>query len=99
MLDLMVLLGMPVVIAARSTLGTINHTLLTVQCLRERSVKIAGVVMIGEKNRDNRHAIERYGKVEVLGEMPWFRPLTADVLRHWVISEFDPASRLTTFLQ
>ena len=99
MLDLMVFLGLPVLVAARSTLGTINHTLLTLQALRNRSLSVAGVVMIGERNRDNRHAIERYGKVDVLGEMPRFPTLTADAIRQWASSEFDPASRLSKILQ
>jgi len=83
MVDLMVLLNLPVVVAARTTLGTINHTLLTLEALRARSLKIAGVVMIGKPNPDNRAAIERYGCVPVLGEMPWFDSLTRNGLRRW----------------
>ena len=99
MTDFMALLGLPIVVAARSTLGTINHTLLTLQALRSRSLNVVGVVMIGEKNRDNRHAIERYGKVDVLGEMPRFSTLTPELLRHWTNAEFDPASQLSKHLQ
>ncbi len=83
MVDLMVLLGLPVIVAARTTLGTINHTLLTIEALRARSLKIAGVVMIGDANPDNRAAIEQYGCVTVLGEMPRFDPLTPESLRRW----------------
>jgi dethiobiotin synthase len=83
MADLMVLLGLPVIVAARTTLGTINHTLLTLEALRARSLRIAGVVMIGDANSDNRAAIERYGRVTVLAEMPRFDPVTAESLRHW----------------
>ena len=43
MADLMVLLGLPVIVAARTTLGTINHTLLTLEALRARALKIGGV--------------------------------------------------------
>jgi dethiobiotin synthase len=83
MADLMVKLGLPVLIAARSALGTINHTLLTLEALRARSLKIAGVVMIGDRNSDNRTAIEHYGEVSVLAEMPRFDPLTPECLRKW----------------
>jgi dethiobiotin synthase len=86
MADLMVKLGLPVLIAARTTLGTINHTLLTLEALRARSLKIAGVVMIGDRNSDNRAAIQHYGKVPVLVEMPRFDPLTPDCLRKWAES-------------
>ena len=89
MVDLMVLLGLPVIVAARTTLGTINHTLLTLEALRARSLKIAGVVMIGEANRENRAAIERYGGVRVLGEMPWFESLTPECLRQWASSGLE----------
>lgn len=82
MADLMILLGLPVMVAARATLGTINHTLLTLEALRARSLEIAGVVMIGDANADNRAAIERYGKVPVV-EMPRFDPLTRESLRSW----------------
>lgn len=89
MTDLMARLDLPVVIAARSTLGTINHTLLTIEALRHRSISIAGVVMVGPPNADNREAIERYGDVKVAGEMPMFAPLTHEQLSTWVALEFD----------
>ncbi len=83
MIDLMVRLEIPVVVATRTTLGTINHTLLTLEALRARSLQIAGVVMIGDANLDNRAAIEQYGRVRVLGDMPRFDPLTRDSLQCW----------------
>ena len=83
MVDLMVRLGLPVIIAARSTLGTINHTLLTIEALRARALRVAGVVMIGDLNADNRAAIEHYGKVAVVAEMPRFALLTPETLRTW----------------
>ena len=83
MADLMVMLGLPVIVAARTTLGTINHTLLTLEALRTRKLRIAGVVMIGDRNADNRAAVEHYGNVAVLAEMPRFDPLTQESLRAW----------------
>jgi dethiobiotin synthetase len=83
MIDLMVMLGLPVIVAARTTLGTINHTLLTLEALRARSLRIAGVVVIGEANPENRTAIEHYGRIPVLAEMPRFDPLTSERLRKW----------------
>ena len=83
MIDLMALLAMPVIVAARTTLGTINHTLLTIEALRIRALRVAGVVMIGDRNAENRAAIENYGKVAVIAEMPRFDPLTPDSLRVW----------------
>jgi len=98
MTDLMARLGLPLVIAARSTLGTINHTLLTIEALRRRSLTIAGVVMVGPENADNRAAIEQYGCVPVLGEMPMFAPLTPDRLSAWAEHALDRERRLTELL-
>jgi dethiobiotin synthase len=83
MADLMTILGLPVIVAARTTLGTINHTLLTLEALRARKLRIAGVVMIGDRDADNRAAIEHYGNVRIVGEMPRFNPLTRESLRAW----------------
>jgi len=81
MIDLIAVLGLPVVIASRSGLGTINHTLLTIEALRARATPIAGVVMVGPVNPDNRVAIETRGHVVVLGELPTFAPLTPQALQ------------------
>ena len=83
MADFMAMLGLPVMVAARSTLGTINHTVLSLEALRARGLRVTGVVMIGDANAGNRAAIERYGQVAVIAEMPRFDPLTPDCLRRW----------------
>ena len=62
--DLIVALDLPAVVVARDELGTINHTLLTVEALRARSIEVRGVVLLGGEN--NRTAIERFGQVEVI---------------------------------
>jgi len=89
MADLMHALDLPVLIAARSTLGTINHTCMTIEVLRRRMLRVAGVVMVGERNDENRLAIERYGAAEVIGQMPRLDPLTPEALAAWVHAEFD----------
>jgi len=99
MVHLMERLGLPVVIASRTTLGTINHTLLTIEALRARRLTVAGVVMIGDPDADNRRAIEHYGNVPVLGEMPRFESFGAAALRKWAEESLDPESRLQEFLQ
>jgi malonyl-CoA O-methyltransferase len=98
MIDLMRALALPAVIAARAGLGTINHTLLTLEAMRARAVSIAGVILIGERNPENRAAIECYGATPVLGEMPVFRPLDSTAVANWASSELDPAALLTEFL-
>jgi dethiobiotin synthase len=92
--DLIALLGLPVLVVARSRLGTINHTLLTLEALRARALTVAAVVMVGEKHPENRAAIERYGGVSVVGEMPWFPELSPQSLARWAGEELDPAGDL-----
>ena len=99
MADLIALLGLPVLVVTRSSLGTINHTLLTLEGLRARSLPVAGVVMVGDSNRDNRVAIEEYGHAVVVGEMPRFARLSAAILAQWATREFDPNARLWEWLR
>ena len=80
MVDLMRRLGLPVVLVVRSTLGTINHTLLSLEALRVRGLKVAGIVMNGPPNEANRRALEEYGKAEVIAEIPRLEPLNAATL-------------------
>lgn len=70
MIDLIRHLNVPALIAARSSLGTINHTLLTVAALRARVLEVLGVVTLGHENRENERAIEHYGQVPVVGRVP-----------------------------
>jgi dethiobiotin synthase len=97
MADLMVRLGLPVVVVARTALGTINHTLLTLEALRVRSLEIAGVVMVGPEDADACEAIERCGRTVVLGQMPPLVPLTAAALATWA-PKLDPTDQLREFL-
>lgn len=70
LIDLVADLSLPCVVVARSTLGTINHSLLTIEALRKRSIDIAGFVLSGPADAENRVAIERFGGVRVIGEIP-----------------------------
>ncbi len=84
MFDLMEKFNLPVIIVARGTLGTINHTLLTIDALRHRKIPIHGVIFSGELNRENQFSIEQWGKVRTLLHIPYFNSLTKPVLEKWV---------------
>ncbi|VGO22059.1 dethiobiotin synthase [Pontiella sulfatireligans] len=78
MLDLMQALKLPIIIAARPGLGTINHTLLTIRTLRSDGLDILGVVFVastpdepGIIEDDNAATIEQFGKVPFLGTIPY----------------------------
>jgi len=99
MIDLMRALALRVLVVARSSLGTINHTLLTLEALRARSLWVCGVVMVGTPNPDNRAAVERYGGVPVLGEMPAWKPPEPAAVHEWATREFDSQGRLLELLR
>jgi len=98
LIDLIRRLELPTLIVSRSTLGTINHTLLTIEALGHRAIPIAGVVMVGALNTENRLAIERYGRVRVVGELPVLNPLTVETLGRWADAVLDPDGGLAEIL-
>lgn len=71
----------PVVIVARTALGTINHSLMTIEVLRARGVKVAGILFSGEDVADSQATICAIGGVPLLGRLPHLDPLTSDTLR------------------
>lgn len=78
--DLFVLWSLPVVLVARTALGTINHSLLSLEALRARKIAVHGIVFSGEANPASEEAITRIGAVRHLGRLPWLDPLTPDTL-------------------
>lgn len=93
-IDLIVHLSLPVLLTCRSTLGTINHSLLSIEALRARQINIAGLVMIGPENPENKIALEKFGKVNVLAEIPWLADFTKKTLLETFKSNFKGASAL-----
>ncbi|EFK05454.1 dethiobiotin synthase [delta proteobacterium NaphS2] len=69
MIDLIKKLGFSVILTARSGLGTINHTLLSLRELERNRIEVLGVVLNGPPNPSNREAIEQFGRVRVLAEI------------------------------
>ncbi len=70
MIDVMAALRLPVVLVARTGLGTINHTLLSIEALRRRDIPIAGVVLSGARDDANHRSIRTFGKVDILARLP-----------------------------
>jgi dethiobiotin synthetase len=71
---------LPVILCARTALGTINHSLLSIEALKRRSIRIDGVAFIGEENKDTERTIVEMGSVRRLGRLPWVDPLNAQTL-------------------
>ena len=82
MLDLMKKLQLPVLLVAESGLGTINHTLLSLELLKNHSVQVFGVVMNGPRNPENRKAIEHFGNTRVCAEIEPLEPIDKETLEN-----------------
>jgi dethiobiotin synthetase len=71
---------LPVVLVARSGLGTLNHTLLSVEALQRRGIPLLGLVLNGPIHPDNPRTLETLCGVPVLAELPPLAPLCAEGL-------------------
>jgi dethiobiotin synthetase len=80
-LDLFARWQIPLVLCARTALGTINHTLLSLAAIRTRDIPLQGVAFIGEANEESESIITELGQVKRLGRLPPVKPLTRDNLR------------------
>lgn len=80
-IDLFARWGHPVILCARTALGTINHTLLSVEALRKRNIPIAGILFSGDDNPDSIKTIATFSGARILGRIPLMNPLNAQNLR------------------
>lgn len=80
--------GLPVVIVARTGLGTINHSLLTIEALRARNVPILGMAFSGDAAEDSEATIAAIGGVRRLGRLPRLDPLTPATLAEAFAAHF-----------
>lgn len=87
--------ALPVVIVSRTSLGTINHSLLTIEALRRRNIMIQGVAFVGDANPEVEEDIASFGRVRRLGRLPWLEPLDAVALKR----TFDLSFRMEDFQQ
>jgi dethiobiotin synthetase len=81
----------PVVLCARTTLGTINHSLLSIEALRKRGIELLGIAFIGDGNPESERTISEIASVRRLGRLPLISPLTRETLHTAFASSFNPA--------
>jgi dethiobiotin synthetase len=81
---------LPVVLCARTALGTINHSLLSIEALRHRNLDIIGIAFIGDGNPESERIICEIGRVRRLGRLPRLSPLTESTLRAAFEASFNP---------
>ena len=81
---------LPVVLCARTRLGTINHTLLSIEAVRSRKIPLQGIAFIGEANSESESIIAEIGRVKRLGRLPMIDPLTPANLKSTFAANFSP---------
>ena len=87
-IDLYARWQLPIILVSRTTLGTINHTLLSLEALRVRKIPLLGIAFIGEENSDNMRTIAEMGEARVLGRLPHLPVLNAHSLRDAFAAHF-----------
>ena len=68
--DLLEYWGLPTIVVSRHYLGSINHTLLTMETLKKRGVEVAGIIFVGNENNETEQVIKSVTGVKVLGRIP-----------------------------
>ena len=84
----------PVVLVAATRLGTINHTLLSIEALRRRGIPLLGVAFVGDENADSERTIAEMGGVRRLGRLPIVDPLDSEPVRSAFAANFEVADFL-----
>lgn len=89
--DVFALWQAPTVLCARTQLGTINHTLLSLEAMRARKIPILGIAFIGEDMPETQRIIGVMGKAKILGRLPVLDALTPETLADAFVRTFDLA--------
>jgi dethiobiotin synthetase len=87
-IDLLAEWKLPVILCSSTRLGTINHTLLSIEALKRRAIPILGVAFIGDENADSERTIAVFGGVRRLGRLPRLDPLDGETLRQAFAANF-----------
>ena len=81
---------LPVVLCARTALGTINHSLLSIEALRRHNIELLGIAFLGDSRPESERVICEVGRVKLLGRLPRLLPLNRATLREAFAASFNP---------
>ena len=87
--DMFAMWQAPVILCARTGLGTINHSLLSIEALRARGVPVLGIVFIGDPHEENERIVPLLGKVRSFGRLPWLEAVTTQSLAEAMQAHID----------
>tara|TARA_B100000700_G_C14612433_1_gene654208 strand:- start:41 stop:682 length:642 start_codon:yes stop_codon:yes gene_type:complete len=72
--------GLDILLVARSGLGTLNHTLLSIEALRKRNINIFGLILNGPLHKDNPKTLEEFGDVPIIAQLPILKSINSHTL-------------------
>ena len=82
--------GAPIILVARTGLGTLNHTLLSLEALKHRNLDVLGIVLNGPPHKDNPKTLEQFGDTKILASLPIFDEVNAKaLLQEWNNQKLD----------
>ena len=84
MVDLIARLHLSVVLVCKTSLGTINHTLLSIEALRKRHINLVGIVFSGKINKWVARSIAEMTKVNIIGKVPIIKPLSRNGVESFI---------------
>jgi len=93
-IDVLARWRLPVVLVASTRIGTINHSLLSIEALRRRAIPILGLAFAGDEAPESARIIGELGSVKILGSLPYLDPLNAVTLRAAFAENFSIAEIL-----
>ena len=89
-IDQLKIWGAPVILVARTGLGTLNHTLLSLEALKNRNIDVLGIVLNGPHHNDNPKTLEQFGDTKILARLPIFEEVSAKLLsQEWKKQKLD----------
>ena len=90
--------GAPIILVARTGLGTLNHTLLSLEALKNRNLDVLGIILNGPPHKDNPKTLEQFGNTKILASLPIFDEVNAKVLsQEWHKQQLD--QKLKRYIQ
>ncbi len=82
--------GAPIILVSRTGLGTLNHTLLSLEALKHRKLDVLGIVLNGPPHKDNPKTLEQFGDTQILASLPIFDEVNAKILsQEWKKQQLD----------
>jgi dethiobiotin synthetase len=80
-------LSVDAVLVARTTLGTLNHTLLTIEALNRRGIKLRALFLVGDPHSENKNSLQAQIRDVPIFEFPLFKKLSTANLDLWLDTE------------